>query len=88
MNKRSVKWLEQDLLSFFNELENAMPGLHTLTLGVNKSCATGKVVVNGFYHVNKDCTMVSSIDELFAIWKQHQILYQRFEGWGINEVNK
>ena len=86
MSMRRLKWLQEDLFDLFEEIRKEIPACHALSFSITRH-NPGNVEMNIFYHEGNGCRILP-IEKLFATYKEHQILYQKFEGWSINEVDK
>ena len=81
MSMRRLKWLQDDLFDLFEEIRREIPACHALSFSITKH-SSGDVEMNIFYHEGNGCRILSNIEKLLTTYKRHQILYQKFEGWG------
>lgn len=86
MNTRRVKWIEEDLLGLFDTIREEIPECHALSVSIVRY-KSGTIGLNIYYHEGEECFVFDKIEQLLDVYERHQILFQRFGGWG-NEADK
>jgi hypothetical protein len=74
---RRVKWIEDDLFGLFEAIRAEVPGCNAISFSLSAH-NLGKLEMTIYYHEGDGCFILGSIEELFAIYKKHQILFQKF----------
>ena len=75
--KEQLEEIEQKLKDVYAEFKKVYPGLSRLTFEINESVHGEKLKINGFYHVYDNCKSYNNINEIYALWYKHQILFQK-----------
>ena len=71
---KQIKELEKRLIELYKDFEKIIPDTRQITFDISKYSNKHSIHIHGFYHIDEECIMLNSIDDLIRL----SILFRKF----------
>lgn len=76
--QKQFEEIEQKLMALYAEFKKEVPAVHCLNFTVSQVDKDSEPYLYRFIHTDNNCRTFYNSTGIYAFWRRHQILFQKF----------